>query len=79
MQNPDRPHKQMPAWQALLLQLWFPTFMFFVVMPVLFPDQHAYETSWSDFFVKLGGGLTVVGLFFIALVWWRQDTFLYSP
>lgn len=70
----------MPAWKALALQLWFPTLMFFVVMPVLFPEEHGYqESSWSDFFIKLGGGLTLLALFFIVLVYFRQDTFLYSP
>ena len=48
-------------------------------MPVLFPDQHSYDQTWTDFFVKLFGGLTFVGVFFIALVWYRQDTFLYCP
>jgi hypothetical protein len=57
--------------------------MHFYIVPYLFPQKTPEETvepvSWTMFGLKMIGGFLILALFFLLMLYFRQESMLYVP
>ena len=63
--------------------------MYFYIVPTLFPNKNTANptetiepvepVSWLSFFIKTVGGLLVLGVLMLLMIYFRQEGMLYVP
>jgi hypothetical protein len=61
--------------------MWFPTIMYFWIVPALFPAHTSDQQplSWESFFIKILLGFGALFIFMMILIYLKQESMLYVP